>query len=587
MIKQLLLTLLFFFGLGTLLPAQLILDQADVPVIGDFFTLHRDSNSTGVVITPPSAVAQTWDFGDLKFNSSSSRDYIDPATTPEATLFPNANLAVDVNGLISYIEQTPTTLSIVGLAGDPFGVGLNLSAPFIPSQQIYEIPSTYGTTFNKTYGLTSSIDGSAFMVDSVRVRRVGTINSEMDAFGMITTPTGTYEAIREHKIETTLDSIWVQFFGFETLFQTLTDTIETYSWIAKETKGPIVTVTVEDGELVRTTYTLAPATDAPIADFSYENEEGGTIEFKDESNNVPDTWLWDFGDGNTSTLQNPTHTYMEDGSYTVCLTVTNVFGTNMTCEMINVVVAAAPIADFEVMVMSSGANIAANFTDLSQNDPTAWLWDFGDGGISTSQNPTYVYAMPGTYQVCLTASNAIGSNESCKNVNIILPPVADFSIIDMSNGSYSFTDLSSNTPTTWLWDFGDGNGSTLQNPSYIYANLGTYEVCLTATNAGGSNTSCKEIIYNLTATENIFSVIDVRLFPNPTSDIVQFEITNLPRSQVTLFITDILGRRLCQHILNDKQQQSINVTSWTKGIYFYHLSMPNGTIINSGNLVVN
>jgi PKD repeat protein len=162
-------------------------------------------------------------------------------------------------------------------------------------------------------------------------------------------------------------------------------------------------------------------------------------------------------------------------------------------------VSGAPAADFSASPTSGNSPLTVNFSDLSSNGPTSWSWDFGDGGSSTAQNPTHVYASAGTYTVSLTATNGSGSNTATKanyiSVTTTPPaPVADFSASPTSGSaplSVNFTDLSSNGPTTWSWAFGDGGTSTAQNPTHVYAAAGTYTVSLTATNGSGSNTATK------------------------------------------------------------------------------------------------
>jgi PKD repeat protein len=158
-----------------------------------------------------------------------------------------------------------------------------------------------------------------------------------------------------------------------------------------------------------------------------------------------------------------------------------------------------PIADFTAGQTNIFTGTTVNFTDLTANSPTSWSWDFGDGGNSTSQNPSYQYNTPGTYTVTLTVTNVEGSDDEIKIDYIIVvdptAPTADF-LADMTTASVaqtiSFTDLSTGVPDTWSWDFGDGIGtSTLQDPSYAYGAPGTYTVTLTASNTYGSDDEIK------------------------------------------------------------------------------------------------
>jgi len=154
-------------------------------------------------------------------------------------------------------------------------------------------------------------------------------------------------------------------------------------------------------------------------------------------------------------------------------------------------------ADFSGSPTSGTAPLTVSFTDLSTNSPTAWQWEFGDGGASTDQNPTHDYLTPGMYAVRLRAANADGQDTETKPYYIsvtAVPPVADFFGNPTSGPvplTVSFTDLSTGAVLAWEWDFGDGGADTVQNPSYTYLLAGIYTPSMTATNAGGSDTVTK------------------------------------------------------------------------------------------------
>jgi ELWxxDGT repeat protein len=165
----------------------------------------------------------------------------------------------------------------------------------------------------------------------------------------------------------------------------------------------------------------------------------------------------------------------------------------------------APVANFSASNTSPSAGSTINFTDLSTNTPTSWSWSFtgGSPATSTSQNPTNIlYNTPGCYQVTLTATNAYGSDPEVKTcyINVLNPALAPVANFVASNtgvavgGSINYTDLSTNSPTSWSWSFPGGSPatSTLQNPTGItYSTAGVYNAVLTATNANGSNTMTK------------------------------------------------------------------------------------------------
>jgi PKD repeat protein len=222
-----------------------------------------------------------------------------------------------------------------------------------------------------------------------------------------------------------------------------------------------------------------------------------TVQFVDASTNSPSSWVWSFGDGSTSTLQNPSHTYTATGTYAVTLTATNSIGSNTVTQPGYITVnAAVPVSSFTANVTSGVVPLTVQFTDTSNNTPTGWYWTFGNGGTSTSENPVYTFSSVGSYAVSLGATNSAGSNTTTIpafiTVTTASPPVTSF-IANIQSGTapltVQFTDTSGNSPIGWQWSFGDGTLSTDQNPSHTYTQSGTYSVSLTAVNSGGHNTT--------------------------------------------------------------------------------------------------
>jgi len=374
-----------------------------------------------------------------------------------------------------------------------------------------------------------------------------------------------------------------------------------------------------------------------------------TVQFKDLSSKMEDiahtSWAWDFeNDGIIdSTVQNPMFTYPTTGIYTVKLTATNAGGSDGEIKTDYILVGVpVPVAEFSGTPASGYAPLTVTFTDLSTNTPTSWLWNFGDEGTSTLQNPSHQYLSSGTYTVTLTATNSYGSDSETKTGYIVVDQALDANfygsvntttnggfedllsgwtnsgdvttvttpvhsglraakinspttttpancsqsidltdvdeisyyyqipvintgnvqvsidgavmkmyssqvssythdtidtsgysgshlvsfvasstkknnpltlylddVVTLSNPSGSiirsppvtvyFTDTSTNNPTSWYWIFGDGGTATEQNPSHTYTATGSYTVSLTATNTLGSDTESK-IAYVVTGT---------------------------------------------------------------------------------------
>jgi Zn-dependent metalloprotease len=158
----------------------------------------------------------------------------------------------------------------------------------------------------------------------------------------------------------------------------------------------------------------------PVADFTAFPTTGGiplVVYFTDQSQ-AASSWSWDFGDGGTSTEQNPTHTYIAMGNYTVTLTAANQFGsdTEIKTNYITGTAPQPPIADFTASATDINIGNSVQFTDLSLENPTSWSWTFKGGTPTTctEQNPTVTYNTIGTFDVTLVATNAQGSDTETK-----------------------------------------------------------------------------------------------------------------------------------------------------------------------------
>jgi PKD repeat protein len=164
----------------------------------------------------------------------------------------------------------------------------------------------------------------------------------------------------------------------------------------------------------------------------------------------------------------------------------------------------APVASFTASPTNGAAPLAVTFTDTSTGG-TNWAWTFGDGGTTNlvTNVVAYTYSTAGVYSVTEIVSGTGGSStDAVANCITVLPPapVASFTA-SPTNGAaplgVSFTDTSSNSPTSWSWTFGDNGTSTSQNPSYTYITPGAYTVTLIASNAGGSGTSAQTTLINV------------------------------------------------------------------------------------------
>ncbi|MEW5924650.1 MAG: PKD domain-containing protein, partial [Candidatus Zixiibacteriota bacterium] len=340
----------------------------------------------------------------------------------------------------------------------------------------------------------------------------------------------------------------------------------TYTAVGKYTVS--LTVSNECGEDTATKYEYITILSKPIADFTSDVIEtcvGAEVQFTDLSLYAV-AWWWDFGDGTSSTEQNPIHSYQSPGVYTVTLKAYNECGRDMKIKELYITVHPRPIADFTSDITEGCAGATINFTDQSQYADT-WEWDFGDGATSHDQNPSHTYNSAGYYTVTLKVSNDCGEDEETKveYVTIYPEPIADFSSDVTSTcvgGTIHFTDMS-NYAESWNWDFGDGETSDDRNPSHTYNAAGTYTVTLTIKNRCGDDDEVK--------------VDYIRIYPEPTAEFTS-EIRETCAGETISFIDRSSYALVWSWDFGDglsSNEQNPSHTYTTAGIYTVSLTVQN------------
>jgi PKD repeat protein len=325
----------------------------------------------------------------------------------------------------------------------------------------------------------------------------------------------------------------------------------------------LITTNICGADTACQTFNVCPL---PFTNYTYTINQLA-VTFAATSTNGPIIWHWDFGDGNTSTLQNPTHTYAAPGIYATCLIASNGCGADTACYSFTVGCPAPATAWSD-----STDGLMGFFTDISANQPTAWLWDFGDGTFSSLPNPFHTYTMPGTYTVCLIASSVCGADTSCMPVTVTCAaPQASFS--DVVNGAMvQFTDLSTNAPDTWAWDFGDGNTDTLQHPSHTYAVDGNYTVCLIASSICGADTVCSTLTINTVGIQHDWHA-DLQVFPNPATDMVQIVYRGALHLRVHGLHGELLG------LYSGADAIVLDLHALARGVYFVEVATDDGVAV--------
>lgn len=208
---------------------------------------------------------------------------------------------------------------------------------------------------------------------------------------------------------------------------------------------------------------------------------------------VTTNYLWRFGNGSTSTKENPKHKYASAGSYDVTLVVTKQGNIKDSIKQ-TIVVNANPSTGFSLTNACAGSSTSfTNSSSISSGSIASYEWSFGDGFKSGSTAPSHTYSNDGSYSVKLISTSNEGCKDSLtKSISIYELPSVDFSVSSVCLGqSVSFSNSSSISSGTlsYDWEFGDGFSSTQTSPNYTYSSSGTYNAELTATSNNGCEAS--------------------------------------------------------------------------------------------------
>jgi len=284
---------------------------------------------------------------------------------------------------------------------------------------------------------------------------------------------------------------------------------------------------------------------SPTVDFSVDDsiscDAPSTVQFTDKSP-AASTWLWNFGDGSTSTDQNPNHTYSAPGFYDVTLTITLAGGCSNSITKSQYI----KIKPIVATITNAPAGGCVPFTfspiaDIQSIDSiVSYSWDLGEPGATyNTQFPTHTYNSTGTYAISLTVTTRSGCVKTItlpSGVKTGTKPTADFTFAPdntCASTPVQFTDNSTTSPgadVQWNWNFGDGGTSSQKNPNHVFTSAGTLNVQLTVSNNGCEDDVIKQVtvlppVANFGYTVNCSNHLTVAFLDSSQTDIAYGPIT--------------------------------------------------------------
>lgn len=319
---------------------------------------------------------------------------------------------------------------------------------------------------------------------------------------------------------------------------------------------------------------------------------GNAISFIGTTSPGVTNFVWDFGDGVFDYSNNITtsHAYANPGTYQACIQVYDSLNAcaDSTCHMI---VIDSCYGSFTYTTNGLTGNFFGYANGGSPN--TVYAWNFGDNTTTSQQNPSHTFANAGTYTVCFAYYDLVtGCADSVCMPVYFAGCIADFSYVDSMGYVFFISTSSLGNAGTYIWNFGDTSTSSQQYPSHVYADTGTYLVCLTVYDSAQNfcDSTCHYVtVGNVSSVfENLNSLSTMRISPNPSDAYADISFWMQQSGIVEISFFDISGRAIGnfgkEQFSAGKQTKQISTQGFSPGTYFVQLNS-NGQLLN-GRMIV-
>ena len=459
-------------------------------------TISFTNNSTGLFNS------FSWDFGNNTFSSlmNPSPVVYQQGTIQDTTYFITLNVTnfCGNSSQIIPLKVMPSPKSIFGTHIDsgcsPLLINFtnnSLGLPDITTWNYGDGSSSINFNQNSTHTYTTSTNDTTFVIQLIATNECGTDTSE---YSILVHP-NTVNAFFNTNRVSGCSPLSVDFTNFSTnnIFynwdfgdgnnSTLLNPSHTFS-----PGNYTVALYINNGCSYDTAYVNITAFPIQNLDFTYAPDSiciNKPFIFTNLSTNLASS-TWDFGDGNTSILTNPSHSYSASGTYIVNLV--GISSTNGCISQISheVKVKSTPISNFTTSLNNGCIPLPISFNSSSINSDFEY-WDFGDGNTSNTINPIHIYNTAGTYSIKQVSVNLNGCRDSISHLIIAHPlPISNFTITESNVCLSPLIVTTSNTSSgaiSYTWDFNNGtNPSYLNNPVATYPNSGNYSISLISEN---------------------------------------------------------------------------------------------------------
>ncbi|MCB9245031.1 MAG: PKD domain-containing protein [Flavobacteriales bacterium] len=319
----------------------------------------------------------------------------------------------------------------------------------------------------------------------------------------------------------------------------------------------------------------------PVSSFTAANGcQGDVLNFTNNSTNGA-SYLWNFGDGSTSTAMGGSHTYSGNGSRTITLKVVSSNGcTSESSRTIEVY--ERPFANFAISNTCEGE--LTRFVNTSLNG-ASYSWTFGDGSTSTIENPTHQYASSGSYTASLTVNNSNCSDTYSMPFAINAAPDAGFTF-DVAGRDVNFTANTTTGVSSYEWDFNDGSGSGEASPKHVYGKAiqQTFNVCLRVTDVNGcSSQECEDVSVDILGAKEV-DRSNFAIYPNPTSGMLHVQLDQV-MGDVSIEVMDMIGNIVrVPQTDGGTLRYSLDISDLAEGVYL--VRVVNGQVETTQRVVL-
>ena len=507
--------------------AQITIDSTDMPSVGDTAVMGVDTTAPAGLLVLGTG-AQTWDFTSIQIDEFDTLLFVNPSTTTFGADFPNSNLATE-GPTSRYMSLGMSALVIDGQAGDdPFGAGLTISAEFVPTQLIVNLPSTDGSSFNDSSGFDQTIETVSLglpvpNVDSIRLVHNSDATSIFDAFGDVTTSAGTFASIRQLYTENTIDSIFAYCSdpaGCNVFVATLP-----FGWSFVPSQITQLLVGV-DNPALRTSYTYrwwANGVDVPVAEVVTDTLGGTALSAKYKlGNNVIA-----LADGSTQAL---------------C---------NGSCDG------------------------TASVTGLGGSGTYTYVWD--DPAAQTTA--TAVGLCAGTYNAFIV--DAIGDTSGTVSVTVGEPNVIGIIVTTTSapgdtSGIATALVNGGTSPYFYAWN----TVPPQTTASAVNLVPGPYTVTVTDANGCVAVDSSGSVLVGI---EDLAANTHIALYPNPVTNELFVEADLQQNASFVAY--NVVGKQVLNVAITDNLN-TVNTADLANGMYVFQLIDEKGKVIQLGKFTV-